>query len=64
MATVCAIVSPPTLARARLLPRREVDVDDASVASGAAGDARKTKVRPLTSSGVKALERAVVVLPT
>ena len=43
--------------------RREVDVDDASVASGAAGDARKTKVRPLTSSGVKALERAVVGEP-
>ena len=63
MATVCAIVSPPTLARARLLPRREVDVDDASVAPGAAGDARKTKVRPLTSSGVKALERAVVGEP-
>lgn len=63
LATVCAIVSPPTLARARLLPRREVDVDDASVASGAAGDARKTKVRPLTSSGVKALERAVVGEP-
>jgi thiol oxidase len=64
LATVCAIVSQPTLVRARLLPRREVDVNDAaSAAPGAAADARETDVRPLTSSGVAALARAVVGEP-